>query len=575
MAKTSKKKKPQNKAIRALIRILSLILAVLLLVLAALLVIHIIQLDMLPMRYLIPITIIVVVVSLLLTLLTIFKAKRRWAVNTCFILLIIFCVSFYVGNNYVVRTNAMFDNITDLTDKVANNVSVYTMNTSGYTKLKDLNNLTVGYAPATDEYGTNLCLEEINNQGVSFNLQEYSDIVSMTSDLYNGNIAGMILNDSFLGTLHDIEDFTLITTMTTSLYSTVYYTDRDKSQQNEPDQVDVSSEPFTVLISGNDNYGSLSGNNRSDVNMLVTVNPKTGVVLMTSIPRDYYVDTVCESEDACLLGQKDKLTHTGLYGIGTTEQTLENLMGVTINYNVLVNFSSLVNMVDALGGIDVYVEEGLAVKQFYSNSTLEGVEEGWNHLDGERALAFARERHAYSTGDNQRVVNQQIVLSAIIKKVCSPSILLNYGNLVDAVGGAFQTNMPASDIQKLMKFELSEMPDWTFESYSLVGEGGYDFCAALGATAYVFYPYQETVDCARAKIEAVLDGKSSTTVESVLGDLNEGAYSIDTSEEIAEATGAYDSSDDEEYYEYDDYDYDDYDSEYDEYYDDYDYEEEW
>ena len=211
--------------------------------------------------------------------------------------------------------------------------------------------------------------------------------------------------------------------MTSVVNQTVYYTKRETKTDTVKDSVNVATKPFTILISGNDSYGGLTSNSRSDSNMLVTVNPSTHTVLMTSIPRDYYETIQCGDTDtglACPQDERDKLTHSGLYGIDTTEKTIEEFLDITINYHVRVNFSSLTNLVDALGGIDVFVEEGLAVEQFNADWSLQGVTEGWNHLDGKRALAFARERYAYTDGDAQRVKNQQIVIQAMISKIASP-----------------------------------------------------------------------------------------------------------------------------------------------------------
>lgn len=136
---------------------------------------------------------------------------------------------------------------------------------------------------------------------------------------------------------------------------------------------------------------------------------------MTSIPRDSYVEEVCD-DYACNYGAYDKLTHTGIYGVDTTKATVENLLGIDVNYVFRVNFTSMIDIVDALGGIDIDVAEGMAVSRFYTNSTLEGVHEGTNHLDGKRALAYSRERKAYIDGDVQRARNQQQVLQAMFKK---------------------------------------------------------------------------------------------------------------------------------------------------------------
>jgi len=175
---------------------------------------------------------------------------------------------------------------------------------------------------------------------------------------------------------------------------------------------------------------------------------------MISLPRDSYIPVSCKKNyNACaaVAGQSDKLTHTGWYGIGTTESTIEDYLGIEVNYTVRVNFSSLINIVDAIGGIDVYVEPGLEVDRFFANGT-EGVKAGMNHLEGERALAFARERHAYLDGDLQRTKNQQIVLRAMLKRLLSPSMVMNYPKVMEALSTAFDTNMSENRNQIAVDF---------------------------------------------------------------------------------------------------------------------------
>ena len=165
----------------------------------------------------------------------------------------------------------------------------------------------------------------------------------------------------------------------------------------------ISKGKFSIYISGIDTSGNISNVSRSDSNTVVTVNTETHQVLLTSIPRDYYV--TLHSKNA-----KDKLTHSGIYGIAETVNTVEDLLDTDINYYVRVNFTTVIKLVDTLGGIDVNSDYAFTSGEF-------NFVKGMNHMNGKQALAFSRERHAFKDGDNQRIKNQQKVIEAIINKV--------------------------------------------------------------------------------------------------------------------------------------------------------------
>ena len=247
---------------------------------------------------------------------------------------------------------------------------------------------------------------------------------------------------------------------------------------------------------------------------------------MTSIPRDYYVELACPEEEACPEGAYDKLTHSGLMGIKTTERTIENALGIDINYNVRINFSSVVNLVDALDGIDLDIKKGEEVDIFYTNSQ-PGLSVGKHHVDGETALAFARERHAYADGDNQRVRNQQKVFKAMFKRIISPKMITNYGKFMDALAVAFDTNISGNEISDFVKYELTKMPKWKIESYAIASDGDNQFCYTSQAYASVVKQNEIMNKVAKKKIQAVLNGKSSNTVKDTSG------YSQEASENNA------------------------------------------
>ena len=222
--------------------------------------------------------------------------------------------------------------------------------------------------------------------------------------------------------------------------------------------VEVAEEPFTVYISGNDSYGEVTtAEGRSDVNILLTVNPNTRQILMTTTPRDYYVELPFGE------GCWDKLTHAGNYGIDCSMQTLEALYDVEIDYYLRVNFSGFESIVEALGGVDVYSEyEFTAASGHYFM-------QGYNAVDGPAALAFVRERYAFEAGDVQRGRNQMAMIQAIIDKAMSPALLTGYMGLMESVSDSFVTNMPKSSVGDLMKLQLREGGSWNVVTNSVSG----------------------------------------------------------------------------------------------------------
>lgn len=476
------------------------------------------MLNIVPNMILIPVLVVLVLITLLIIVFSNFKCRRNISKFLMVLILVLINVVYGFGNYYVYGMTKLFDKVTNLTEKTTHKINVLTDAESGLTKLSDLDDCVLGTVSSLDPKGTKKCLQDIKKK-IDVQTVEYTSVEELVWALFNDQVDGIIMNESYEGGIHETYyDFGV---QVNRVHTTVYYTDRSQSQSESLNKVkNITSDPFTILISGNDSYGEIGTNGRSDVNMLVTVNPNTHTILLTSIPRDYYVPMACSSqEDGCPQDQPDKLTHTGLYGVETTDKTIEDLLDIEINYTVQVNFSSLVNIVDSVGGIDVYVEDGLEVDVFAANGS-KGVTAGMNHLDGERALAFSRERYAYQDGDLQRVKNQQIVIQALIEKIASPSMLMNFGKFVDAVGSAFATNMPADQIRTFIQYQFALMPKWNFESFALVGKDGNEFSPSIGLNAAVLLPYEEYVEEASDKIKAVLDGDSSNDIDTIPDNLD-------------------------------------------------------
>ena len=268
----------------------------------------------------------------------------------------------------------------------------------------------------------------------------------------------------------------------------------------------ITKEPFVVYLSGVDNRGELTENARSDVNILAVVNPVTKQAALINTPRDYYVDLAGTES-------KDKLTHAGLYGVETSMATLGNLYGVDVDHYLRINFAGFISIIDAIGGVDVYSDQAftsVGSPGYYDPTTFA---EGWNHLDGKSALAFARERHAFKTGDIQRGINQMKVIDAMANKLKSPTLLMSFSKLMDAAADCFVTSFSQEQISALVRMQLGDLASWDIQSYTVTGSGAKSSkCySAKGQSLYVMKPDENSVNEAKALIAAVLGGEDKLT----------------------------------------------------------------
>ena len=265
-----------------------------------------------------------------------------------------------------------------------------------------------------------------------------------------------------------------------------------KRKDDDTKRIDVTNDSFNILISGKDVWGKLKEKDGlSDVNMVMTINPKTKEILLTSIPRDSYIPLHTA-------GANDKLTHTGVYGEDETKKTIEDFLGIDINYGITVNFSMLVDIIDAIDGIDVYSKYS-----FKSAISDNHYKKGWNHLMGKPALYFARERKAFPTGDMQRNKHQQKVLKATIEKVTSSKVILTrYTGILKAVEDEMYTDLTDKDLKALVKLTLKNMnKTWTVKTVNITGSTGMAPCYSMGNQELsCVFPSQESVDEAKEAI---------------------------------------------------------------------------
>lgn len=497
--------KEQNKVLRGI----GIVLSILLVVASFYLLYQLIKINVLPTKLLFLITIVFVLLDAIFALLLCYYTRAIASKIICVVITLVLIFGSCMGGYYISKTGSLLTNITNVTKHAKNTVSVVVKQSSDIKNKSQLNGLSVGTLRTIGTQGTSKALKELSKDGIVMNQSEYDSLSAMLEAFYNGEVDSIIINESSRSQILDMESYADFDNNTRVVYQTSYKVENtDKANAVS----DITSKPFNVLISGSDTRGGFDENGRSDVIMVATINPKTSTILLTSVPRDFYVTTACDAADGCMQGALDKITHTGIHGTNTTKRTVEQLLGVEINYTFKVGFDAVTELVDAVGGVDVTVAPGYAVNSLTALSGF-SVHEGVNHLNGEQALAFARERYAYMEGDRQRTKNQQLVLMGIVDKITSPSIVQNYSSIMDAMSNTFSTTMSSSEISDLIKYQINNNPKWKMEQYMVDGTGDTLMCAELGDAASVMVPDQSTVKLAKDKINAVLAGKSADDVK--------------------------------------------------------------
>lgn len=468
------------------IRMIGKSMLVLQLLLAIVLLIAIAKCGILPSRYLGIIGgILFVFVGIAFGLQCIKNKAHNIGIILCLLMIFIEII----GMIYVVKAGKLMTDVGGATFKTDNMIVVVKKEDKAET-LEDAALYRFGIQTAVDQENTQTMLSKIHDiLKRDVKVEQYTSVQELSDALLRGRVDAAIYNQALDGIISNANEE--YTDHIRVLYQYGINTPLEKETVNV-------AEPFNVYISGIDVDGPITTNSRSDVNIIMTINPNTKKILLTTTPRDYYVQIPDISGE-----QRDKLTHAGIYGVDTSIKTLEQLYGIDITYYVRVNFTSLVKIVDALGGVDVNSD--------YEFTTLHGgydIVRGMNHLNGEQALGFARERYSFEDGDNQRGKNQQKVLIAILKKAMSPALLKNANELLDSVEGSLQTNMTHAEMGKFISTQLSDATMWNFETQAAKGTGDNQTCFSAGEQLlYVMWPDETSVQGISNKITEVMNEK--------------------------------------------------------------------
>lgn len=458
-------------------------------------------LNMLPGKYLA-----IVAGLLLIALLIVFTSqllsKKKGVAGKIFSVLM--SVVLAVGSFYIFKANGTVSEISGGGTKV-DKVVVAVLADDPAETIQDAKDYSFGVQYALKGEEIQETVGAINEElGSAIAETEYRSVQEQATALHNGDVQAIIYNEAYNGILS--EEFGDFGNSIKVIYS---HSIETKVENNAAEQVEVKDDTFTVYISGIDVYGAIETNSRSDVNIMAVVNPTSHQILLVTTPRDYYVEIPGISG-----GELDKLTHAGIYGVDASMATLGQLYDTTIDFYARVNFTSLVEMVDALGGVDVYSEQAFTTSE--DTGLVMNVVQGENHFNGQQALAFSRERMNVDGGDFQRGKNQQAVITAMIKKAVSPAILVGANGILNSVSGNVDTNMSQDQIQTLIKTQLSDGGAWNIKSVAAEGTGDQQYCfSSPGSLLYVTQPDPNSVASIKAMIDSVENGEVFTDSEVV------------------------------------------------------------
>ena len=381
--------------------------------------------------------------------------------------------------------------------------AVIVMKEDDATELGDTRGYKFGILANRDQENTRKLLSAMQESMGQIDTREYETPAAMADALYDDEIQAMILNEGYISLLTEQEDYSDFSSHTKIIYE--YVTEHEITSIKPSGS--ITKQPFVIYCSGSDERDSdINAKSRSDVNILAVVNPKTRQILLVNTPRDYYLPLAFN-------GELDKLTHAGMYGVQESMAVLDNLYGTKTSYYGRINFWGLIDIVDALGGIDVYSD--------YSFTTAAGdvagygdreysYTEGWNHMNGIEALTFSRERYSFSDGDNQRGKNQMKVIQAIIEKATSPSVLAKYQDLLKAVSDNFITNISYDQISSLVQMMQKDGASWNIQTMSATqgsGDTMQPCYSAYGELLYVMPPDYDSVNRIREVIDQVMNGE--------------------------------------------------------------------
>lgn len=421
----------------------------------------------------------------------IFTNLKKW-------ILIVLSVFMFITSGALFYSQYSFNRLINQEKTETSVISFVVLEESTFTKIEDLKSSNIGFPVQFEDDIANYLEEYLDKEIKDYTPSIAHDDLSNLQSLYNKAIDVMVLDNSMWDSL--VEQDPTFESKTKVLFKIEKSFIKDEIVK----EVDTAKSSFVILISGVDSRtpGAIKEKARSDVNILMVINPKTHKALTISIPRDTYTPLGCKS------GKMDKLTHSGVYGIECTVKTVQKLIGIDINYYVKVNFTAFINVIKALGTINVYSKYAFETITQSVPLKVISFKSGMNIMNSEQALAFVRARYGFSDGDVQRGLNQQEVIKAIVKKVIEPSSLLKIEKIIKATAKSIDTNLTNENIMKLIQNQIQDNKEWEFTTTALTGKGDLQPTYSMGSRLlYVTWPDLKILEELKAQIKMFMEEK--------------------------------------------------------------------
>lgn len=454
-----------------------------------LLAVNTVKFPIIPTKYVMVLYLVLII--LLFAGVLLFKSKKIFLNTLGGVCMVVPLIVSIMGNYYIANGYDALGKIGSQTTETTT-YGVYVLKTSNVKHVSDLLGKSIGISTKEETEKTNKVIEQIeSDMDSSMKTEKLEDAITLAKSLYSGDCEAIVLNKAYIDVVKEVSEFKNFKKKTRLLkeYKITTKIDEKNTARIKP------GEPFVMYISGIDTWGHISVTSRSDVNIIAVVNPKTKQILLVSTPRDYYVPLSISN------GTKDKLTHAGIYGIDVSRDTLSALYDIDIDHYFKLNFSGFEGLIDAMDGITVWSDYDFEVEP------IKHYKVGNNKLTGLEALAFARERHAFSGGDRQRGANQMNVIQSVVQKMCSRALLKNYSKILDKCEGTFATDMSSEEISAFVSYQLASGDTWDIQKYSVSGTGKTAPVYSMSQNVYVMEPNMDDVSKAKELIREVLSGK--------------------------------------------------------------------
>ena len=425
--------------------------------------------------------IVLIIIALILVILGIrfLNKYKKPKISIIIILMLIFGgAELFIGYN-INKVYGSLKKVSSHDEYTTYSASLITLKTNDVDSIEDIDDAKLGILEdETSIEGSIIPKEVIKNKDLSNKTESYDSYISMIDALKAEKIDYIFLPTNYVIMFGNMEGYEDLDTTTKIIYTQTKKIKKEKSNNNKTKPI---TEPFTILLMGVDSETEGIGNSsfNGDSLMVITFNPKTLTTTILSIPRDSYVPIACFPNQ-----RKNKITHAAWKGEECMQQTIENFLDIDIDYYVKINFKGVVQLVDTLGGVDVDVPYNLCEqnsnRQWGKNTVY--IEQGKQKLNGEQALAFARNRHAnpgmcsakwtnYTSNDFIRGQHQQEIVMALLNKFKSVKDLDTVYKLLDTISNNMNTNMSTEQILSLYNVfkQMSSKSGYTTDMAELIG----------------------------------------------------------------------------------------------------------